>query len=96
MKTETMLAILIAGIMLVSCGGPSAADYQHIIDEYKEVLCIGMNPTSFTAQTEAFERQLELNDEYLKSLAKLSTKEKQKFQMQWAKILAQVADGDCP
>jgi hypothetical protein len=35
-------------------------------------------------------------DEYGKALDKLSTKEKQKLMMQWAKIVAQVADGDCP
>ena len=77
--------------------GPGADSYQSLVDEYKRVTCIAMNPNaSITAKTEAVSRQMQLNVEYQQALNSLPPDGKQKLMMAWAKAMAEVADGDCP
>ena len=88
--------LFIASLALAGCGG-SASDYQSLVDEYKDVMCIGMDPNAtMTAKTEALSRQIALNEEYLKAINSLGLKEKQALMMAWAKAVAEVADGNCP
>ena len=67
MKKIIIISFLI--LMICNCGsGTSAVSFQHIIDEYKEVLCVNQSSSSsISEKTKALERQLELNSEYLKS-----------------------------
>ena len=95
-----MKKLLISSILILtiySCGdGTSATSFQHIIDEYKSVMCVGFSSSaSMTERTNALARQLELNKEYEEALLKLSDSEKSKLIMSWAKALAEVTDGDC-
>ena len=91
-----LMSLFIASVALAGCGN-YADQYQAIVDEYKKVCCIGMDPNaSMTAQTEALSRQLELNTVYQQALLSLPAKEQQALMMAWAKAMAEVADGNCP
>jgi hypothetical protein len=93
---KALLILFIASLTLAGCGG-SASDYQSLVDEYKNVMCTGMDPNAtMTAKTEALSRQLALNEEYKDALNSLPLKEKQALMMAWAKAMAEVADGNCP
>ncbi len=91
-----MISLFVASLTLAGCGN-SADQYQAIVDEYKKVCCIGMDPNaSMTAKTEALNRQMELNTVYQQAIASLPPKEQQALLMAWSKAMAEVADGNCP
>ncbi|MCH2133524.1 MAG: hypothetical protein MK116_07225 [Phycisphaerales bacterium] len=93
---KTILCLAVTTIILAGCGD-SADQYQGLIDEYKHVMCVGMDPNaSMTAKTEALNRQLELNQEYQLALQSLPPEAQQKLIMAWTKVMAEVADGNCP
>ena len=56
---------------------------------------MGKKGNSMSDKTQALSRQLELNKEYEEALKNLSNEEKSKLMMNWAKALAEVADGKC-
>jgi len=89
-------AIIVASVLFSSCG-KKASDYENLVKEYKQVLCVGMGKkgNSLSDKTQALSRQLELNKEYEEALKNLSNEEKSKLMMNWAKALAEVADGKC-
>jgi len=92
---KTFAVIIIASGLLVSCG-KKASDYNHLVKEYKKVVCIGMDNSSSMAQkTKALQRQNELNIEYEEALESLPDKEKAKLMMAWGNAMAEVADGKC-
>lgn len=96
-KNVTIIgAIIVASVLFSSCGKKSS-DYDNLIKEYKQVLCVGLgkNSNSLSDKTQALTRQLELNQEYAEALKNLSDEEKAKLMMKWAKALAEVADGKC-
>ena len=89
-----IVSLFVACLTLAGCSN-SAYQYQAIVDEYKKVCCIGMDPnSSMTAKMEALSRQMELNNTYQLALESLPTKEQQALMMAWA--TAEVADGNCP
>ena len=91
-----LMSLFVASLTLAGCGN-SADQYQAIVDEYKKVCCIAMDPNaSMTVKTEALSRQMELNAVYQQALASLPTKEQQALLMAWSKAVAEVADGNCP
>ncbi|NVJ88985.1 MAG: hypothetical protein HWD82_06050 [Flavobacteriaceae bacterium] len=89
-------AILIVATILTSCG-KKASDYDSIVKEYKDILCVVMdkNNNSMSDKTKALQRQQELNKEYEEALKNLSQEEKSKLMMSWANSLAEVSDGKC-
>ena len=96
MRLKKFYILVLAPMVLIGCDGSSADQYQWIVDEYKEVLCIGYDRNaSMTAKTEALGRQLQLNEEYKKALASLSLGDQQVLLLAWTKALAEVVDGDC-
>ena len=93
---KMILSIALTAFILNGCG-ESADQYQSLIDEYKNVMCIGMDPNvPMSEKTVALNRQVELNEEYKQVLLKLSAKEQQNLTMRWAKAVAEVSEGKCP
>lgn len=92
---KAFAVIVIATGLLVSCG-KSANDFDHLIREYKKVVCIGLdNSSSMSQKAKALQRQNELNVEYQEALESLSDKEQAKLMMAWGNAMAEVADGKC-
>lgn len=95
MKISTQLILGTSILILVSCG-QKADDYQNLIDEYKDIICISQDSTaSLSAKTSALSRQLELQKEYTNALSKLSNDEKAKFMMKWSVAMAEASEGKC-
>ena len=87
--------VVLLTTLLAGCG-KTASDYKHLVKEYKEVVCIGMDKqTSMSEKAAALQRQMELNSEYEKALKTLPEKEKSKLIMAWGKVMAEVVDGKC-
>lgn len=87
--------LVVSLLILFSRCGKSAKDYKYIVDEYKNVMCIGMNNSSLTEKTKALQRQQELNKEFEEALKNLSVEEQGKLEMEMSIALANVAEGKC-
>ena len=95
-KMISIFGVVVLFMTLLAGCSKEASDYDHLLKEYKEVVCIGMDThSSMSEKTSALERQLELNSEYEKALKVLSKKEQSKLIMNWSKVMAEVADGKC-
>jgi hypothetical protein len=93
--TKTLATILLFTALITGCG-KKASDYNYLVKEYKEVVCIGMDQNaSMTEKNQALQRQMELNTEYEKALESLSQKEKAKLILAWSHAMAEVSDGNC-
>lgn len=95
MKLKSTLILGSCFLILVSCG-KKAEDYQNLIDEYKDIICISQDSTaSLSAKTSALSRQLELQKEYTDALSDLDNEEKTKFMMKWSVAIAEASEGKC-
>ncbi|MCS3685394.1 hypothetical protein GGP62_003077 [Salinibacter ruber] len=85
---------------VVGCGGgKSADDYQGLIDDYEEALCVNASSNSSasaTERTEALERQQEIQKELQAALEELPREEKSALRMDMSKVMAKAGDGNCP
>jgi len=92
--TQTALFIF-ACLILNSCG-KKASDYDHLINEYKDIICISKDTNAtMTQKTEALQRQLSLQNEYINALKDLSNEEKATFMLNWSSALAKANDDYC-
>lgn len=95
MKITNIILLLFACLILNSCG-KKASDYDHLINEYKDIICISKDTNAtMTQKTEALQRQLSLQNEYINALKDLSNEEKAKFMLNWSAALSKANDGDC-
>ena len=95
-KSLIILGVILFTSMTITSCGKKASDYENIIKEYKEVLCIGMNSNSSTSdKSKALERQLELNKEYEAALKDLSQDEQSKLMMSWSTAVSEGMTGKC-
>ena len=95
MKLVTKLLLGSSFLILISCG-KKADDYQNLIDEYKDVICISQDPSaSLSGKASALNKQLELQKEYTDALGELDNEEKTKFMMKWSVALAEASEGKC-
>lgn len=84
-------------LLFASIGCSNKADsYEHLVKEYREVLCIVMDENAeFSVKTKALERQVELNEEYQKAVSELSGDEQGKLMTSWANMAMEVSEGKC-
>lgn len=95
MKLTKTALFIFACLMLHSCG-KKASDYDHLINEYKNIICISKDTNAtMTQKTQALQKQLNLQNEYMNALNDLNNDEKAKFMMNWSAALAEANDGYC-
>ena len=95
-KGITLSAVLFSVTLLLSSCGKKASDYDNLVKEYKDVMCVSARGgASMEDMAKALEKQAKLNEELKAATENLSDEEKVKLASSLAKVFQEISEGKC-
>jgi len=93
---SVLLSVFAGGCLLFGSGcGKVASQYDTLVTQYKQELCLAYRSKVADEKKKSRERQAQLTKDYEAALASLSATEKAKLELKWSVAQAEASQGNC-
>jgi len=91
-----LFSTCVAGLCLLMSGcGKMASQYDHLVSQYKQELCLAYRTRVADEKAKAVERVAQLTKDYETALTGLSATEQAKLSLKWSMAQADASQGKC-